>query len=71
MLNLGLLAGTTVAGCRTIHMSEQGSGTRARRGPIVWGGLALLTLAALGSSVFLSNAAVTASNVTRPNERRT
>lgn len=61
MLNVGLLAGTNGAGRRTIHMSEQGSGTRGRRGPIVWGGLALLTLVALGSSVFLSNAGVTAS----------
>ena len=61
MLNVGLLAGACVAGRRTIHMSEQGSGTRGRKGPIVWGGLALLTLVALGGSVFLSKAAVTAS----------
>ncbi len=43
-------------------MSEQGSGIiRGRRGPIVWGGLALLVLVVLGGTVFLSNAAVSAS----------
>ena len=42
-------------------MSEQGSGIRGRKGPIAWGGLALLFLGALLGLMFLANAAVEAS----------
>ena len=42
-------------------MSEQGSGIGGRKGPIAWGGLALLFLGALLGSIVFANAAVEAS----------